>query len=79
MNNPWQDLFNTWLESITPKTEKKMRRYGVKFTAPATIYVEVDASSYDEAVDMAWDYLDTAEAQFEDWEVEDVDQVDHRE
>lgn len=79
MNNPWQDLFNTWLESITPKQEKKMKRYGITFTAPAKIYIEVDASDSDEAVDMAWDYLDEAEAEFGDWEVQDVDMVDPNE
>lgn len=79
MNNPWQDLFNTWLESITPKTENKMKRYVIKFTAPATIYVEVDASSYDDAVASAWDYLDESDATFEDWEVEEVDEVDPNE
>jgi len=56
-----------------------MKRYGVTFTAPATIYVEVDASNSDEAVEMAWDYLDTKDATFEDWEVENVDWVDPRE
>ncbi len=79
MNNPWEDMFNAWLTALPPTTEKKMKRYGVTFTAPATIYVEVDASSSDEAVEMAWDYLDTTQATFEDWEVDDVDWVDPRE
>jgi hypothetical protein len=76
--NAWEDMFNAWLNALSPTQEKKMKRYGITFTAPAKIYVEVDASDSDEAVEMAWDYIYTEDATFEDWEVEDVDMVDPR-
>jgi hypothetical protein len=76
--NPWEDMFNAWLTALSPTQEKKMKRYGITFTAPAKIYVEVDASDSDEAVEMAWDYIYTEDATFEDWEVQDVDMVDSK-
>ena len=72
--NPWQDLFNAWLETITPKTEKKMiRPYTVVFRTTAEIVVEVDAEDDDQAVEVASDMLDEADAEFSDWEVHSVD------
>jgi hypothetical protein len=76
--NPWEDMFNAWLTALSPTQEKKMKRYGITFTAPAKIYIEIDAPSSDEAVDIAWDFLDETRATFDDWEVEDVDMVDSK-
>ena len=54
-----------------------MRRYEIKLTTTATKVVVVDASDADEACDMAYDYLDTEEATYEDeWDIVDVCEVD---
>lgn len=56
-----------------------MRRYEVKMTTTATVVVVVDASDADEACDMAIDYLDTADATFDDeWDTVDVCEIDPR-
>lgn len=72
MINPWQELFNTWLDALgTEKNE--MKKYEVKLETKATVSVFVDASDEDEAIEIAYDYLDEKDAQFDEWEVVDVD------
>lgn len=72
MINPWQELFNNWLDALgTEKNE--MKKYEVKLETKATVSVFVDASDEDEAVEIALDYLDEKDAQFDEWEVVDVD------
>ena len=72
MNNPWQDLFNTWLDSLgTEKNE--MKKYEVKFRTIATTSVFVDAMDEDEACDIACDMIDEGEVSFDEWEVTDVE------
>jgi hypothetical protein len=71
MINPWQDLFNTWLDALgTEKNE--MKKYEVKFQTTATTSVFVDAMDEDEAIDIAYDMLDEGEVQFGEWEMTDV-------
>jgi hypothetical protein len=71
MINPWQDLFNTWLDALgTEKNE--MKKYEVKFQTTATTSVLVDAMDEDEAIDIAYDMLDEDEVQFGEWEMTDV-------
>jgi hypothetical protein len=71
MINPWQDLFNTWLDALgTEKNE--MKKYEVKFQTTATTSVLVDAMDEDEAIDIAYDMLDEGEVQFGEWEMTDV-------
>lgn len=72
MINPWQELFNNWLDALgTEKNE--MKKYEVKLETKATVSVFVDASDEDEAIEIALDYLDEKDAQFDEWEVVDVD------
>jgi hypothetical protein len=72
MINPWQDLFNTWLDALG--TEKKeMKQYEVKLETKATLSVFVDANDEDEAIEIALDYLDEKDAEFGEWEVTEVD------
>ncbi len=48
-------------------------------TTTAKVVVTVDASDADEACDMAIDYLDTADATFDDeWDIQDVCETDPR-
>jgi hypothetical protein len=71
MINPWQDLFNAWLDALgTEKNE--MKKYEVKFQTTATTSVFVDAMDEDEAIDIAYDMLDEGEVQFGEWEMTDV-------
>jgi ABC-type transporter MlaC component len=71
MINPWQDLFNAWIDNLG--TEKKeMKQYEVKLETKATISVFVDASDEDEAIEIALDYLDEKDAELGEWEVTDV-------
>lgn len=71
MINPWQDLFNAWIDNLG--TEKKeMKQYEVKLETKATISVFVDASDEDEAIEIAYDYLDEKDAELGEWEVTDV-------
>lgn len=55
-----------------------MRRYEVTLTTTAKVTVTVDASDSDEACSMAFDYVDTEEPTFEEWDIEDVTEVDPR-
>jgi hypothetical protein len=72
MINPWQDLFNTWLDSLgTEKNE--MKKYEVKLQTMATTSVFVDASDADEAIEIAYDMLDEGDIQLGEWEVTDVE------
>lgn len=50
-----------------------MKKYVVEFMTVAKVYVEVDASDVDEAIEMASDLIDPADAQFDDqWDVLEV-------
>ena len=72
MINPWQDLFNTWLDSLgTEKNE--MKKFEVKLQTTATTSVFVDASDEDEAIEIAYDMLDEGDIQLGEWEVTDVE------
>lgn len=71
MINPWQDLFNTWLDALgTEKNE--MKKYVVTLTTTAKASVLVDANNEDEAIDMAYDYLDENDIELGEWETADV-------
>ena len=71
MINPWQDLFNTWLDALgTEKNE--MKKYVVKLQTTATVSVLVDASNEDEAIDVAYDYLDEEDVELGEWETVEV-------
>lgn len=71
MINPWQDLFNAWIETLGTK-EKKMKKYEVKFATTATVSVLVDANDEDEAIDVALDYIDTGDVELGEWDVMEV-------
>lgn len=52
-----------------------IKPYAVTLTTTAKVVVFVDAEDSDEAIEMAYDYLDATQATFEDeWEVEDVEE-----
>jgi hypothetical protein len=72
MNNPWQGLFNNWLDALgTEKNE--MKKYEVKLETTATVSVFVDATNEDEAIEIAYDLLDEKDAVMGEWEVLEVD------
>jgi hypothetical protein len=73
MINPWQDLFNSWVESyLKPNGEEDMKPYEVKLSTRATFTVLVDAYNEDEAIDQALSMIDLQEIEFEDWDIDDV-------
>ena len=73
MINPWVAMFDTFIKELT--TENGMKKYEVKFQAPATIIVEVDAPDSDTAIEYAWDYMQVSDAEFGEWECVDVDRA----
>ena len=71
MINPWQELFNNWLDALgTEKNE--MKKYVVKLETTATVSVLVDAMNEDEAIDLAYDFIDESEAVMGEWDVLEV-------
>lgn len=73
MINPWQDLFNAWVDTyLKPKEEEEMKPYEVKLTTTATFTIQVDAYNEDEAIEEAYSMIDRKEVEFDEWEVEDV-------
>ena len=50
-----------------------IKPYAVTLITTAKVVVFVDADNDDDAIDMAIDMLDPAQADFGEWEVEDVD------
>jgi hypothetical protein len=73
MINPWEKLFNAWVESyLKPNGEDEMKPYEVKLTTQATFTVLVDAYSEDDAIDQAISMIDLKEIEFDEWDVEDV-------
>lgn len=73
--NPWQELFNHWLDALgTEKNE--MRKYEVKLETTATVSVFVDATNEDEAIEIAYDQIDEADAVIGEWDVLEVS-LDH--
>ena len=72
MINPWQELFNAWLDTLgTEKNE--MKKYEVKLETKATISVFVDAVDEDEAIELAYHYLDEKDVELGEWDVVEVD------
>lgn len=71
MINPWQDLFNAWIDTLGTKGSE-MKKYEVKFATTATVSVLVDANDEDEAIDIALDYIDENEAEMGEWDVMEV-------
>lgn len=56
-----------------------MRRYEVTMTTTAKVTVVVDASDADEACEMAVDFVDESEANFDEyWDIQDVCEIDPR-
>ncbi len=73
MNNPWQDLFNAWVDTyLKPQEEEEMKPYEVKLTTTATFTVQVDAYNEDDAIEEAYSMIDRKEVEFDEWEVDDV-------
>ncbi len=73
MNNPWQDLFNAWVDTyLKPQEEEEMKPYEVKLTTTATFTIQVDAYNEDDAIEEAYSMIDRKEVEFDEWEVEDV-------
>ena len=73
MINPWQDLFNAWVDTyLKPQEEEEMKPYEVKLTTTATFTVQVDAYNEDDAIEEAYSMIDRKEVEFDEWEVEDV-------
>ena len=72
MINPWQDLFNAWVDNYLKPKEEEMKEYEVTLTTKATYKVLVDAYSEDDAIDQAYDMIDPKEVEFDEWETEDV-------
>ena len=71
MINPWQPLFDAWLNQLSGE-KKEMKPYEVKFQTTATVSVFVDAGDADQALEYAWDLLDETDATFGDWECVEV-------
>lgn len=72
MINPWQELFNQWVDSYLKPKEDEMKPYLVKISTKATFTALVDAYSEDEAIDEAIAMMDPMEVEFDEWDVEDV-------
>ena len=73
MNNPWQDLFNAWVDTyLKPKEEEEMKPYEVRLVTTATFTIQVDACNEDDAIEEALSMIDLKEIEFEDWEVDNV-------
>ena len=72
MINPWQELFNTWVDTYLKPKEEEMKPYEVKLTTTATFTVLVDAYNEDDAIDEAIAMIDPKEIEFGEWDVEDV-------
>ena len=73
MNNPWQDLFNAWVDTyLKPQEEEEMKPYEVTLTTTAKITVFVDAYNEDDAIEEAYSMIDPKEIEFEKWEVDSV-------
>lgn len=72
MINPWQPLFDAWLNQLSGE-KKEMKKYEVTLVTYAKTVVFVDASDRDEAIDMAYDYLDETDIELGEWEVENVE------
>jgi hypothetical protein len=73
MINPWEKLFNAWVESyLKPNGEDEMKPYEIKLSTRATFTVLVDAYSEDDAIDQAISMIDLKEIEFDEWDVEDV-------
>jgi hypothetical protein len=71
-NNPWQDLFNTWVDTYLKPKEEEMKPYEVTLTTTAKITVFVDAYNEDDAIEEAYSMIDPKEIEFEEWEVDSV-------
>lgn len=72
MINPWQPLFDAWLNQLSGE-KKDMKKYEVTLVTHAKTVVLVDAHDEDEAIDMAYEYLDEADIEVGEWEVENVE------
>ena len=72
MINPWQLYFDAFIKELSGGTNQ-MKKYEVKLETTATISVFVDAQDEDEAVEIAYDYLDEKDAEFGEWDVVEVD------
>ena len=72
MNNPWQDLFNAWVDTYLKPKEEEMKPYEVTLTTTAKITVFVDAYNEDDAIEEAYSMIDPKEIEFEEWEVDSV-------
>ena len=72
MNNPWQDLFNTWVDTYLKPKEEEMKPYEITLTTTAKITVFVDAYNEDDAIEEAYSMIDPKEIEFEEWEVDSV-------
>lgn len=72
MINPWTIYFDTFIRELTSQQEKPMKKYEIKFETKATVVVEVDAQDSDQALEYAWDYIDSNDAEFGEWDCVDV-------
>lgn len=72
MINPWTIYFDTFIRELTSQQEKPMKKYEIKFETTATVVVEVDAQDSDQALEYAWDYIDSNDAEFGEWDCVDV-------
>ena len=72
MINPWTIYFDTFIRELTSQQEKPMKKYEIKFETKATVVVEVDAQDRDQALEYAWDYIDSNDAEFGEWDCVDV-------
>jgi|LakMenEpi03Aug12_release.lakeMendotaPanAssembly.Ray.scaffolds.fasta_scaffold3809011_2 hypothetical protein len=72
MINPWQPLFDAWLNQLSGE-KHEMKKYEVTLVTHAKTTVFVDANDEDEAVDMAFDYLNENDIELGEWEVENVE------
>ena len=72
MINPWVAMFDTFISELHKSTEKKVKPYEVTLTTRAKVTVFVDANNEDDAIDMAIDMLNTDDADFGEWEVDEV-------
>jgi hypothetical protein len=73
MINPWTLYFDTFITELTKPKAKQMKPYEVTLVTHAKITVFVDAESSDDAIDMAYEYINMKDVEHGDWEVENVE------
>lgn len=73
MINPWTLYFDTFITELTKQKEKQMKPYEVTLVTHAKITVFVDAENDDDAIDLAYEYINEKDIELGEWEVENLE------